>query len=109
MSQVVEAIFQNGVFKPLHPVDIKESEVVAIKVVSINEWQTKFRALIEKIHRKTAQFLIKCEPVPNYTGFRHNIDNKSLSPVLNSRSFVHRKRLLKYQLPIRQALHPRFT
>ena len=56
MSQVVEAIFQNGVFKPLHPVDTKESEVVAIKVVSINEWQTKFRALIEKIHRKTAQY-----------------------------------------------------
>lgn len=56
MSQVVEAIFQNGVFKPLHPVDIKESEVVAIKVVSIDEWEAKFRALIEKIHRKTTPF-----------------------------------------------------
>ena len=56
MSRFVEAIFQNGVFKPLQPVDIKESEVVAIKVVSIDEWQTKFRALIEKIHRKTKQY-----------------------------------------------------
>ncbi len=56
MSQVVDAIFQNGVFKPLHPVDIKESEVVAIKVVSIDEWQTKFSALIKKIHRKTAPY-----------------------------------------------------
>ena len=56
MSQVVEAIFQNGVFKPLHPVDIKESEIVAIKVVSIDEWQMKFRAIIEKIHQKTAQY-----------------------------------------------------
>jgi len=55
MNQVIEAIYENGVFKPLLPIDIKEHEVVAIKVIHLDEWQARFAGIIEKIHKKTTQ------------------------------------------------------
>jgi predicted DNA-binding antitoxin AbrB/MazE fold protein len=56
MSKVIEAIFEKGVFKPLQDVGIKEHEKVAIKVISLDEWQTRFNQIIERIHRKAAQY-----------------------------------------------------
>jgi predicted DNA-binding antitoxin AbrB/MazE fold protein len=56
MSKVIEAVFENGVFKPLQDVDIKEHEKVSIKILTHDEWQKRFNQIIEKIHKKTAQF-----------------------------------------------------
>lgn len=56
MSKVIEAIFENGVFKPLQNVDVKEHEKVAIKIISLDEWQKRFNRIIEKIHKKAAQY-----------------------------------------------------
>lgn len=56
MSKTIEAIFEDGVFKPLQKIDIKEHERVEIKVLSKDEWQRRFNRLIEKIHKKTAQY-----------------------------------------------------
>lgn len=56
MSKVIDAIFENGVFKPLQHVDVKEHEKVAIKIVSLDEWQNRFSRIIEKIHEKAAQY-----------------------------------------------------
>ena len=56
MSKVIDAVFEDGVFKPLQNVDIKEHEKVAIKVIIHDEWQERFNRIIEKIHKKTAQF-----------------------------------------------------
>jgi len=56
MSQIINAIFENGVFKPLQKVDIREHEKVSIKVLHLDEWQTRFIRLIEKIHKKTKQY-----------------------------------------------------
>jgi len=42
MSKVIDAIFENGVFKPLQDVNIKEREKVAIKIISLDEWQSRF-------------------------------------------------------------------
>jgi len=56
MSQVIEAIFENGVFRPLQPVEITDREVVSIKILSSGEWQSRFERVIEKIHKKTAQY-----------------------------------------------------
>jgi predicted DNA-binding antitoxin AbrB/MazE fold protein len=39
MSQIIDVIYEDGVFKPSQHVDVKEHEKVAIKVVLIDEWQ----------------------------------------------------------------------
>jgi predicted DNA-binding antitoxin AbrB/MazE fold protein len=56
MSKKIEAVYENGVFKPLEVVEIREHEKVAIKVVSHDEWQKRFDSIIKKIHKKTAQY-----------------------------------------------------
>jgi len=56
MTKTVEAIYENGVFKPLHEVQIKEHEKVEIKILSRDEWQNKFNRIIEKIHKKSSQY-----------------------------------------------------
>lgn len=56
MPKTIEAIYEDGVFKPLDKVEVKEHERVAIKIISLVEWQSKFNGIIEKIHKKTAQF-----------------------------------------------------
>ena len=56
MSKVIDAVYENGVFKPLEKVDIKEHEKVEIKIVSRNDWQLRFDRIIGKIHKKSSQF-----------------------------------------------------
>lgn len=56
MSKVIDAIFEDGVFKPLQHVEVKEHERVAIKIISLDEWQNRFNRIIEKIHEKAAQY-----------------------------------------------------
>jgi len=56
MSQVIEAVFENGVFRPLQPVEITDREVVSIKILSSGEWQSRFARIIEKIHKNTTQY-----------------------------------------------------
>jgi len=54
MSQVIQAVFENGVFKPLHAVSIRDHEKVEIKVVSRDDWQIRFGSLLARIREKTA-------------------------------------------------------
>jgi predicted DNA-binding antitoxin AbrB/MazE fold protein len=56
MSQVINAIFENGVFKPVQEVKIKEHEKVAIKIIPLDDWQERFNCIIEKIHKKAAHY-----------------------------------------------------
>lgn len=56
MSHVVNAVYENGVFKPLERVSFKEHEKVEIKVLSIDDWQKRFDRIIKKIHKKTSRF-----------------------------------------------------
>lgn len=56
MPKVIDAVFEDGVFKPLQSVEVKEHEKVAIKILSLDEWQCRFNRIIEKIHKKTAQY-----------------------------------------------------
>lgn len=56
MTTIIKAIFENGVFKPLEKINIKEHEKVEIRVLSKDEWQKRFRRIIEKIHKKAAQY-----------------------------------------------------
>lgn len=56
MPKVIDAVYENGVFKPLGDVEVKEHEKVAIKVVSLDEWQNRFNRIIAKIRKKAAQY-----------------------------------------------------
>ncbi len=56
MSKTIEAIFEDGVLKPLQKLPLKEHEKVEIRIFSPQEWQRRFKKVIEKIHLKTAQF-----------------------------------------------------
>ncbi|HHT9136863.1 MAG TPA: antitoxin family protein [Candidatus Wunengus sp. YC60] len=56
MSKVINAVFENGVFKPLQHVEIKEHEKVSLKIISFDEWQNRFDSIIEKIHEKAIQY-----------------------------------------------------
>ena len=56
MSKVIDAIFENGVFKPLQDVEIKDHERVEIKIISLDDWYNRFSRIIEKIHKKAVQY-----------------------------------------------------
>ncbi len=56
MSKVIDAVFENGVFKPMEKVKVKEHEKVSIKIISHNEWRKQFNRIIKKIHKQTAKF-----------------------------------------------------
>lgn len=53
MAEVINAVFENGVFKPLEKIEIKEHEKVTIKILSLDQWQTRFNRIIEKIHKRS--------------------------------------------------------
>jgi predicted DNA-binding antitoxin AbrB/MazE fold protein len=56
MSKIIDAIYENGVFKPLQDVEVKEHERVTIKILSPDEWQNRFSRIIEKIQKKATQY-----------------------------------------------------
>ncbi len=56
MTRVIDAIYENGVFKPLQNVEIKEHEKVTIKIISLDEWQNRFNSIIEKIHKQAVLY-----------------------------------------------------
>jgi len=57
MSKVIEAIYENGVFKPLSKVDLKDGERVKIKVE---------RSLIEMIKSYQDKFKLKEEDIEKF-------------------------------------------
>jgi predicted DNA-binding antitoxin AbrB/MazE fold protein len=56
MSQLIAAIFENGVFRPMQNIEMKEHEQVTMKIVSMDDWQERFDRIIEKIHQKAAPY-----------------------------------------------------
>ena len=56
MSKVVNAIFENGVLKPLQEIDLKEHEQVELKILAHDEWQKRFDNVLRKIHVRSSQY-----------------------------------------------------
>lgn len=56
MSKVIDAVYEDGVFKPLEKVDIKEHEKVEIKIISREALATRFSSIVDRIHKKTSKF-----------------------------------------------------
>jgi len=51
MAKIIEAIYKNGVFKPLQKVDLKDGEVVRLRIESV-----KSKRLIEAIEKLSEKF-----------------------------------------------------
>jgi len=56
MAEVINAVFENGVFKPLEKIEMKENEKVTIKILSLDQWQSRFHRIIEKIQKRANQY-----------------------------------------------------
>jgi predicted DNA-binding antitoxin AbrB/MazE fold protein len=56
MAEVINAVFVNGVFKPLEKIEMKENEKVTIKILSLDQWQSRFNRVIEKIQKRANQY-----------------------------------------------------
>ncbi len=56
MSKVIEAVFEDGVFKPTQKIRLKDKQRVQIKILSDDDWQKRFDKVIKSIHSKTACF-----------------------------------------------------
>ncbi len=56
MSKVIEAVFEDGVFKPLKKIRLKDKQQVQIKILSEDDWQRRFEKVLKSIRSKTAKF-----------------------------------------------------
>ncbi len=58
MSKIIDAIFENGAFKPIQNqnIDLKEHQKVTLKVVSLDDWQDRFNRIIAKVQKKAAHY-----------------------------------------------------
>jgi predicted DNA-binding antitoxin AbrB/MazE fold protein len=56
MSKIIDAIFEDGVFKPVQTVEVKEHEKASFKIISVDEWQSRFNRIIEKIQKKSVRY-----------------------------------------------------
>ena len=59
MSKIIDAIYEDGVFKPIQAVEVKEHERVSLKIISVDEWQSRFNHIIEKIHKQSTRYTSK--------------------------------------------------
>lgn len=56
MSQTINAIFENGVFKPTQKIRLKDKQKVQIQILSEDDWQKRFDRALKSIRSKAAQF-----------------------------------------------------
>jgi predicted DNA-binding antitoxin AbrB/MazE fold protein len=56
MNNIIDAVYENGVFKPIGEVQVKEHEKVTLKVILSDDWGKRFNQIIEKIQQKTSRF-----------------------------------------------------
>ncbi len=63
MEEIIEAVYENGVLKPLKPLRLKEHEKVRIKIIKgdIIELTRKFREIItpENFDESPEEYLLK--------------------------------------------------
>jgi predicted DNA-binding antitoxin AbrB/MazE fold protein len=56
MSKVIDAVFENGVFRPIKKIRFKEKQQVQIQILSDDDWQKRFERALKSIRSKTAGF-----------------------------------------------------
>lgn len=56
VSRVIRAIFENGVLRPLEPLDLPDRSEVELAIQAPDHWAKEFRGLLDRVHAKTRQF-----------------------------------------------------
>lgn len=56
MSKVVDAIYENGVFKPKKKMRMKDKKHVQIQIISDDDWRKKFDRILKSIRSQTSKF-----------------------------------------------------
>lgn len=56
MSKVIDAVFENGVFRPVKRIRLKEKQQVQIQILSNDDWQERFDRALRSIRSKTAGY-----------------------------------------------------
>ena len=56
LPEFIETIYENGVLKPLKPIDLKEHERVEIIITSKSRWASEFKKLLDIVHERTKKF-----------------------------------------------------
>ena len=56
MSRVIEAVYENGVFRPAKKIRMKDNQKVQIQILSKDDWQIRFDKALRSIRNKAARF-----------------------------------------------------
>lgn len=56
MSRVIEAVYENGVFRPAKKIRMKDKQKVQIQILSKDDWKIRFDKALKAIRAKTAGF-----------------------------------------------------
>jgi predicted DNA-binding antitoxin AbrB/MazE fold protein len=56
MSKVIEAVFENGVLKPVKKLRLKDKQQVKIQILNDDDWQERFDRSLKSIRGKAARF-----------------------------------------------------
>lgn len=53
MPKTIEAVYEDGVFKPLDQVPLPEHSRICLTLSPPKDWSEKFRRLLKKVHQRT--------------------------------------------------------
>lgn len=56
MSRLIDAVYEDGVFKPAKRIRLKDKQKVQIQILSEGDWQIRFDKALKAIRAKTAGF-----------------------------------------------------
>ena len=56
MPKVIDAVFEDGVFKPMKKLRLKDKQQVKIQIINDEDWQEKFDRALKSIRSKAARF-----------------------------------------------------
>ena len=59
MAKTINAIYENGVFKPLEPISLKEHERVTLDINLEEQLRMQLRKLTEEIYKRTDKYSAK--------------------------------------------------
>ncbi|MBI5141484.1 MAG: antitoxin family protein [Nitrospirae bacterium] len=56
MSKVIEAVYENGVFRPTTKIRMKDNQKVQLQVLADDDWKERFDRVVRAVRNKTARF-----------------------------------------------------
>ncbi len=56
MPKIIDAVYENGVFKPKKKIRLKDRKQVQLQILSEDDWQKRFDRTLKSIRSKTSKF-----------------------------------------------------